>query len=161
VAELERLRCLSDVLAAYTLPDALSSAEIFQAQVILRLSRRPKRTRYASWPWYVIPLSLFCTLVGLCILLALPQALSWIANLAGWLGIDLTPLFSALVATRWGTALNNVFGPSTFRVLAIAWQALLYSLLVFVFVPYAGWVNVLWRSRTHSALLKGDHNGSL
>jgi anti-sigma factor RsiW len=157
-AELERLERLSDVLAAYTLPDSLTAAETVRAQVVLRLPRRRgDRPGAVSWGWHLVPLGLICVLMALQALFVVPDAVKWVADLARWSGIGLSSLSGApLVGGRLVAAVEYVLGSQWFSLYRFGWQMLVYVMLIFVFVSYWGWVNVLWRSKALPLSVKGD-----
>lgn len=161
-AELERLDRLSDLLSEYALPDTSTAAETFRAQVMLRLSRREKaRTRYASWVWHVVPLSLGGALLALQVLFALFGVLGLVAALAGWAGVDLSLLLERTLGQVWNPALflpwlagsgavsRGVVAAALPSLWGVAFKASLYMVLITVFVPYAGWVGALWRATRH------------
>jgi hypothetical protein len=159
---LERLKRLSGLLAEYALPDALTGAEAFRAQLALRLPlRTARRMRYASWPWYAIPLCLIGVLVSLQALLSLPAALGGVVSLVGWLGFDLGSLLSSAGAPEWSAAFSDVLGSPLFVLLTVIWQMTVCGALCVITVPYVGWVSVLWRSRIPPVALQGAQVASL
>jgi predicted anti-sigma-YlaC factor YlaD len=157
-AELERLDRLSDVLAAYTLPDTLAAAETARAQVMLRLPRRQvDRPSDVSWGWHLVPLGLICVLMALQPLLILPDAVKWIADLARWSGIELSSLSGpSLVGGRLVAAVEYVLHSGWFSLYRFGWQMLVFTTLILAFATYWGWVNVLWRAKPLPSIAKGD-----
>ncbi len=146
-AELERLGGLSDLLSEYHVPDALSSAEVFRAQVALRLSGRVReRARYRGAAWHVVPLLLLCGVIALQVLLALFGALASAARLVGWLGMDVGAL--PALGLAW-PELGTVYGYSWLSMLLMFSVSLMVGLYLgsfIIFVPYVGWVGALWRT---------------
>jgi predicted anti-sigma-YlaC factor YlaD len=147
-AELEQRSRLSGLLAEYSVPDAFSSAEVFGAQVALRLSGRVReRSRYRGAAWHIVPLLLLCGVVALQVLLALSGTLVAGARFAGWLGVDVGSL-PALAGLAW-PELGTLYGyswPSLLAAFIVSLMAGLYLGSLIVFVPYVGWVSALWRS---------------
>ena len=92
----------------------------------------------------------------------LPDALGLIADLVGWSGIDLSVWLdvSSPGAGEWMAMVGYVLRSRWFTVYRLAWQVFVYVVLILVFVPYVGWVNVLWRTRAGPVPMKGDSNGS-
>lgn len=146
LAEMERL---SDVLAAYALPDTLTGAETFRAQVALRLSRRAqRRAGYMGWAWHLVPLGLICVLLGILGLFAVADLLRGILALVGWTGVDVFALLGMpdlVTPTMWvyQVLFSLVRGLGGLTVGLCAYLGLL-----FVFAVYVGWVGALWRART-------------
>jgi anti-sigma factor RsiW len=145
-AELSQLEALSRMLASYTVPEPVSSAQQFQSQVILRLSRRGRATPATPGWLYVVPLMLSCVMVGLLALFALPGLLGAAWVLVEWAGIAPTSLveFSAAIPIS-----REIVG-AVLDVGGLAWAAVLYAALLLVFASYAGWVRVLWRVQARS-----------
>jgi anti-sigma factor RsiW len=158
--ELARLRLLSRALTTYRVPDTMASAERFRAQVMLRLPRPDgSARRRESWVWWAVPLSLACVLVVLVALAALPSVTIWAASMAGWMGLE-GPL--AALQARGAVPeviLGDLLSFDVIRLAGIAWQILLFALVVLVFVPYVVWVGVLLRVRQRSDVQKGETRG--
>lgn len=147
-AELERLDQLSDLLSEVRVPDVLSSAEVFRAQVALRLSGRVReRSRYRGAVWHVVPLLLLCGVIALQVLFALSGALVAGTRLVGWLGLDVgaLPALAGLAWPEWGTVYGYSW-PSVLAVFSVSLMVGLYLGSLIVFVPYVGWVGALWRT---------------
>jgi len=148
--ELERLEQLSGVLAAYALPE-MTRADRFRSQVMLRLPRhKSKRVRHASWAWHLVPIGLIGVLVGLEVLLFVPDLLALSAAVASWAGVDLYALIGLTADSQgwWGTVLAPWAAPQLYGLFRFTWQVCVAFALMLVFVPYAGWVGTLWRART-------------
>ena len=147
-AELERLGKLGDLLSEYRVPDAFSAAETFQAQVVLRVSRRTwERSRYRGAVWHLVPLALLSVLVILQSLFVLSGVLGRVVRSAEWLGID-TGLFLAQLGIAWpeGGAILGLSLTSLATVLGVVLMVGLYLGVFVLLIPYAGWVGALWRS---------------
>jgi len=145
-AELSQLEALSRALASYTAPDPVSSAQQFQSQVILRLSRRGRAAPATSGWLYLVPLALSCVMVGLLALFALPGLLGAVRVLVEWAGI--TPM--SLVELSTAIPISKEIVGTVLDVGGLAWEAVLYAALLLVFASYAGWVGVLWRVQARS-----------
>ena len=146
-AELERLGQLGDLLTEYRVPDAFGAADLFQAQVVLRLARRTReRAGYREAAWYLVPLALLSVLGILQALLALLGALGRVIRSAGWLGIDAGPFLARLGAWSKGVEVLGLSLPSIALVLVALLMIGLYLGLLALYLPYAGWVGALWRS---------------
>jgi anti-sigma factor RsiW len=145
-AELSQLEALSRMLASCASPGPSSSAQQFQSQVMLRLSRRGRAAPATPGWLYFVPVALSGVMVGLLALFALPGLLGAAWVLAGWAGITPTSLveFSAAIpiSKEIVTAVLDVGG--------FAWEAVLYSVLLLVFASYVGWVGALWRVHAQS-----------
>lgn len=147
-AELERLSQLGDLLSAYHVPDAFGAADLFQAQVALRVARRTReRAGYREAAWYLVPLALLSVLGILQALLVLLAALGRVIRSAGWLGID-AGLFLAPLDIAWleGVAILGLSPSTMVVVLGAVLMIGLYLGLLALYIPYAGWVGALWRS---------------
>ncbi|MBN1934399.1 MAG: zf-HC2 domain-containing protein [Anaerolineae bacterium] len=152
-AELERMTQLSSLMEAYTLPEASTPVETFRAQVMLKVSRR-KRSPLPSrtWVWYAIPVSLGGALLALEAVTAL---LILAVSALSWGGIEI----AASLAPTWVEWLNaqiswsDMLISSGLDLLSLTVQVLLYIVLFLLFIPYAGWVGLLWRS-VHKSLTK-------
>lgn len=149
--ELAQLEQLSDLLGAYTLPDTLSSAEAFRAQVGLRVARRARpRRNYLSWSWHIVPVALLCALGGLMGLLAAGELFVGVCRLFEWFGFDVAAalgLPSVLWAETWleGMLFSWVRGMG-----GLVLRLCLYGISLVMFGAYAGWVGVLWRTSARS-----------
>jgi anti-sigma factor RsiW len=145
-AALLDLEALSRMLALYRVPDPANSAQQFQRQVMLRLSRRgPAAPAVSGW-LYVIPLALSCVLVGLLALIGLPGVLRVLWLGLEWAGVApglLLKLPVAMLIPR--EAVTALLGVGS-----LAWGAVLYAALLLVFGSYVGWVGVLWRTQARS-----------
>lgn len=140
-AELSRMQQLSGVIAGYALPDALTPAETFRAQVMLKVSRRQvMRSPHHSWFWYAIPVSLGSALVMLQATIAL---LILLLTVLGWSGVGLAAsLAPSSSQTLWGDLLVS----SSIGLVNFVVRVFLVFVLFITFLPYAGWVGLLWRS---------------
>lgn len=147
-AELERLGQLGELLSEYRVPDTFSAADVFQAQVVLRVARRTQeRARYRGAVWHLVPLALLSTLVVLQALFALVGVLERLIRSVEWLGAD-TGSFLAQLGITWPESVA-VLGLSPSAMVAVLGALLMVGLYLGVFVlwiPYAGWVGALWRS---------------
>jgi anti-sigma factor RsiW len=148
-ARLSEMERLSDVLAAYELPDTLTGAETFRAQVALRLARRARRRAgYMSWAWHLVPLGLLSVLLGILGLLAAADLLRGVFALAGWTGVDVLSLLGVPDIVGAGTLLHRVLFSLVGGLGGLMWRLCAYLGLLFVFAVYVGWVGALWRART-------------
>jgi anti-sigma factor RsiW len=147
-AELERLHQLQDLLSEYRVPDAFSAANVFQAQVILKVARRPReRAGYRGAAWHLVPLALLSAVVILQALFVLFSVLWRVARSAQWLGID-PGLLVAQLGVAW-PADGAFFGLSPSAIVVLLGAVLMLGLYLGVFalwVPYVGWVGALLRS---------------
>ncbi len=148
-AELASLTRLSSLMQAYTLPKTLMPPETFRSRVMLQVARRKRQPR-TSWVWYAVPAGLGSVLILLqatiVLLLLLLSALSWsgldiaaslMPGWLEWLGAQ----------TWWG----NILISSGLGLLNLIAYVSLCVVLVLLFIPYAGWVGLLWRS-VHKSL---------
>ena len=141
-AQLSRMQQLSDVIADYALPDALTPAETFRAQVMLKVAHRQKtQSPYHSWFWYAVPVSLGSALV---ILQAIVALLILLVTVLGWSGVEMV----ASLAPAWGsqTLLGDLLVSSSIELASLVVRVFLIFVLCLTFLPYAGWVGLLWRS---------------
>jgi anti-sigma factor RsiW len=145
-AELSRLEALSHTLASYTAPNPASSAQQFQSQVILRLSRRGRAAPATPGWLYLIPLALSGVMVGLLALFALPGLLEAAWMLVEWAGI--APVSLAELPAIF--PISGEMAAAALSVGSVAWEAVLYAALLLVFGTYVGWVGVLWRTQGRS-----------
>jgi predicted anti-sigma-YlaC factor YlaD len=149
-AELSNLEALSRTLASYPVPEPVSTAQQFQSQVLLRLTRRGRAVPVGGGWLYLVPLALSCAMVGLLALFSLPGILEAMWMLIEWAGIapaSLPTLPTAFSVS--GETIAVVLGVGS-----LAWEAILYALLLVVFASYVGWVGVLWHGRARSQLRK-------
>ena len=156
-AELGHLRHLSALLADCPVPDTFTLPERFRSQVILRLPRRQAaQASPLAWAWLAVPLALVCVLALLQALLAFSGALRWTISLAGWTQVDLSLPLAPLSAAigSWG-AFGDEITLSALSFLGLALSVFLYLASVLVFLPYAGWIAVLWRSAVPSDRREG------
>ena len=125
-----------------------SAADVFQAQVVLRVARRTQeRAGYRGAAWHLVPLALLAAVAVLQALFVLLGVLWRAARSAQWLGID-ADLFLAPLGLAWpgGAA---VLGLSPAAVVVVGGAVLLIGLYLGVLalsIPYAGWVGALWQS---------------
>ncbi|MBN1584304.1 MAG: zf-HC2 domain-containing protein [Anaerolineae bacterium] len=141
-AALSRLQHLSNVIADYALPDALTPAETFRAQVMLKVAHRKKtRSPYHAWFWYAVPVGLGTALV---ILQAIVALLILLVTVLGWSGVEIVESLAPSVdpQTIWGDLLVS----SSIGLVNLLVRLVLYFVLFLTFLPYAGWVGLLWRS---------------
>jgi predicted anti-sigma-YlaC factor YlaD len=141
-SELSRLQQLSNALADYVLPDTLTPAETFRSQVMLKVSRRKKtQSPYHAWFWYAVPVSLGTALVILQAIIAL---LILLVTVLGWSGAEIMTSLAPSVdpQTLWGDLLVS----SSIGLINLVVRVCLYFVLFLTFLPYAGWVGLLWRS---------------
>jgi len=159
---LEDLRLLSHTLAGYGMPDTMIGAERFRSQVMLRLPRRDASDgRRTAWLWWAVPVSLVCVLVALLAFSGLSQMTVWVVSMVRWSGLG-GPLASLLPPGAGSEGmLGDLLRSFLLPLVGIAWQMLLCALLFLVFVPYVGWVGVLFRARQRSDALKGGTRGPL
>jgi|GEM_PF-5952384 len=136
-AQLARIERLSQVMADYSLPATLTSAETFRARVMLRVARR-KRPPRGTWIWYAVS-------AGLGSVLVLFQ------TFAGLLAFLLTCLIT-IIRSLW-VGWPGEYGIWLSRLLPLGWGLFNFSIYVslcivilLLLVPYAGWVGLLWRS---------------
>ena len=163
LTESERSRRLSSILSDYALPNTFSDAETFRARVMLRVPRRKAAPPpQASWAWYVVPVSLVCALVAGQGLLSLASTLGLITGTMWRSGAgtfsQVEPWLSEWIPS---SALRGVLGSSLPILLYVVLQAAVALGLMLVFVPYVGWVTVLWRAETRPVTLEGERNGTL
>jgi anti-sigma factor RsiW len=158
--ELASLQKLSRTLSVYQMPDTFASAERFRSRVMLRLPRpEGSGRRLQAWVWWMVPFSLASVLVILLALMALPTVTVWGASVVRWIGlVDPLAALQARGAVPEGM-LGDLLSFDLLRLAGIAWQMLLFALLVLVFVPYVGWVGVLVRARQRSDVQKGGTRG--
>jgi len=146
--ELEQMRQVSALLQDLPLPDKFSSAQLFGAQVALRVSRQQvERSRYPGAAWYVVPVLLLCGVVALQGVFFLLGGAAGLVRMAGRLGIDVAawwPLWN-VAETQLGGVLH-LSSASLVTVVSAALMVVLYLAAIAVFVPYVGWVRTLWRS---------------
>ncbi len=108
-AELEKLQALSNTLALYPAPSALTSADTFVAQVALQMPRNPDEPtikRVFNFGWQAAP-------VGILSVWAFVQSLlivSGIIFLLMRLGINLEPMANLLAPPSEGLNLGMFFG---------------------------------------------------
>ncbi len=149
--ELAQLEQLSDLLGAYTLPDTLSGAEAFRAQVGLRISRRARpRRNYLSWSWHIVPVALLCALAGLMGLLAVGDLFVGVCRLLEWFGFDVAAGLGLPDVLWAGTWLEGVLVSWVRGLGRLVLRFSLYVVSLVIFGAYAGWVGVLWRTSARS-----------
>jgi hypothetical protein len=108
-AELEQMQALSNTLALYPAPSALTSADTFVAQVALQIPRSPDEPtmkRVFNFGWQAAP-------VGILSVWAFVQSLlivSGIIFLLMRLGINLEPMVNLLAPPSGGLNLGMFFG---------------------------------------------------
>ncbi len=140
--DLVRFKRLSALLQSYTLPNRLTAAETFRAQVMLRISRR--RDEGPSLAWYAVPLG-----VG-SLLLVLESLIVIIIALLGILGWSSLPaILTALSSWIHWSALEAWLGHALISPLIGLFNMIsglfLYIILFLLFIPYIGWVGLLLR----------------
>jgi predicted anti-sigma-YlaC factor YlaD len=147
-AELERLNQLGDLLAEYRVPDAFSAAEIFQAQVVLRVARRTReQSGYEGAVWHLVPLALLSLVVVLQALFVLVGALGRVFRSAQWLGADVGSFLTQLgIAWPETLAILGLSPSTTVVTLGVVLMFGLYLGGFVLLIPYVGWVGALWRS---------------
>jgi len=149
--ELVQLEQLSDLLGTYALPDTLSSAESFRAQVGLRLSRRARpRRSYLSWSWHLVPVALLCGFGVLMGLLTVGDLFAAGCRLFEWFGFDVAAglgLPDVLWAQTW---LEGLLFSWVRDLGGLVLMLCLYGISLVMFGAYAGWVGVLWRTSARS-----------
>ncbi len=154
-AELSRLEGLSDLLDAYTLPDAFASAEVFRAQVTLRLSRRSRpQVRYLSWSWHVVPIVLVSALVGLLGLVVLIDLVQSAWAVFEWAGIDVATVLGVPRLVCTGTWLEELVCAGMQGLGGLAFRLCLYTVALVLFGSFVGWIGVLWRADARPFSLK-------
>jgi len=108
-AELEQMQALSNTLALYPAPSALTSADTFVAQVALQMPRSPDEPtikRVFNFGWQAAP-------VGILSVWAFVQSLlivSGIIFLLMRLGVNLEPMTNLLAPPSGGLNLGMFFG---------------------------------------------------
>jgi len=108
-AELEQMQALSNTLALYPAPSALTSADTFVAQVALQMPRSPDEPtikRAFNFGWQAAP-------VGILSVWAFVQSLlivSGIIFLLMRLGVNLEPMTNLLAPPSGGLNLGMFFG---------------------------------------------------
>jgi anti-sigma factor RsiW len=142
-ADLSRLQHLANVIADYPLPDSLTAAETFRSQVMLKVVRRQKtRSPYQAWFWYAVPVGLGSALV---ILQAIVALLILLVTVLGWSGLEIaTSLAPSLGGSQ--TIFGDLLVSSSIGLVNLVVRVFLYFVLFITFLPYAGWVGLLWRS---------------
>ncbi len=137
-AQLACIERLSQVMADYSLPATLTSAETFRARVMLRVARR-KRLPRGTWIWYAVSASVGSVLV-------------LFQTFAGLLAFLLTCGLSTITWPSWA-GWPGEYGIWLGRLLPLGWGLFNFSIYVslcivifLLLVPYAGWVGLLWRS---------------
>jgi len=149
--ELAQLEQLSDLLGVYTLPDTLSSAEAFRAQVGLRVARRARpRRNYLSWSWHVVPVVLLVAFGSLMGVLAIGDLFVGMCHLLEWFGFDVAAGLGLPDVLWSGTWLEGMLFSWVSGLGGLVFSLCLYAVSLVVFGAYAGWVGVLWRTSTRS-----------
>jgi hypothetical protein len=136
------------LLSEYRVPDAFSAADVFQAQVALRVARRRREhAGYRGAVWHLVPLALLSLVVILQVLFVLVGVLGRVFRSAQWLGADVSS-FLAQVGIAWPETLSILGLPpsTTVVVLGVALMLSLYLGVFALLIPYAGWVGALWQS---------------
>jgi anti-sigma factor RsiW len=140
--ELSKLQQLSKVIADYPLPDSLTAAETFRSQVVLKVARRQKmRSPYQAWFWYAVPVGLGSALV---ILQAIVALLILLVTVLGWSGVEIAASLAPPLVSP--TILGDLLVSSSIGLANLIIRVCLYFVLFLTFLPYAGWVGLLWRS---------------
>lgn len=149
--ELAQLEQLSDLLGAYALPDTLSSAEAFRAQVGLRIARRARpRGNYLSWSWHLVPVVLLVAFSGLMGVLVVGDLFVAVCHLLEWFGFDVAAGLGLPDVLWSGTWLEGMLFSWVRGLGGLVFSLCLYGISLVVFGAYAGWVGVLWRTNARS-----------
>jgi len=154
-AELADLRRLSRVVNDCPLPGELTAPETFRAQVMLRLPRRALTPATdVPWVWFAVPVALMCAVLLLQGVWGVSRGVLVVIEVLGRSDLVEWTRFVVL------PGMNDLLRSSTLDLARVAWYAVLYTVLVALFVLYMGWVNVLARAFRRVPVVEGEANGS-